>query len=114
LKKSSTLPIKKQEPTGKKAWHQAIISIRQSKSRSIQTLCSLLDYSWQAFYKFLKQSEKEGLQHDVILQEVFRIRKTLKRLKTRKLLFKLEEFMSEHHIEIGRDAMFDLLATHKL
>jgi len=77
-------------------------------------LCSLLGYSRQAFYKFVKQSEKEALQNDLILQEVLRIRKTLKRLGTRKLLFKMEGFMSEHHIEIGRDAMFDLLATHKL
>lgn len=98
----------------KKAWHQAIMNIGQSESRSIQTLCSLLGYSRQAFYKYVKQSEKEALQHDLILQEVLRIRKTLKRLGTRKLLFKMEGFMREHHIEIGRDAMFDLLATHKL
>jgi putative transposase len=26
----------------------------------------------------------------------------------------MEGFMREHHNEIGRDAMFDLLATHKL
>lgn len=90
------------------------MNIGQSESRSIQMLCSLLGYSRQAFYKFVKQSEKEALQNDLILQEVLRIRKTLKRLGTRKLLFKMEGFMSEHHIEIGRDAMFDLLATHKL
>jgi putative transposase len=90
------------------------MNIGQSESRSIQTLCSLLGYSRQAFYKFVKQAEKEALQHDLILQEVLRIRKTLKRLGTRKLLFKMEGFMREHQIDIGRDAMFDLLATHKL
>ena len=90
------------------------MNIGQSESRSIQTLCSLLGYSRQAFYKFVKHAEKEALQHDLILQEVLKIRKTLKRLGTRKLLFKMEGFMREHHIEIGRDAMFDLLATHKL
>jgi putative transposase len=90
------------------------MNIGQSESRNIQTLCSLLGYSRQAFYKFVKQSEKEALQHDLILQEVLKIRKTLKRLGTRKLLFKMEGFMREHHIEIGRDAMFDLLSTHKL
>jgi putative transposase len=90
------------------------MNIGQSESRNIQTLCSLLGYSRQAFYKFVKHAEKEALQHDLILQEVLKIRKTLKRLGTRKLLFKMDGFMSEHHIEIGRDAMFDLLATHKL
>lgn len=98
----------------KKAWHQAIMNIGQSESRSIQTLCSLLGYSRQAFYKFVKHAEKEALQHDLILQEVLSIRKTQKRLGARKLLFKMNGFMKEHHIEIGRDAMFDLLATHKL
>ncbi|MFN7014750.1 MAG: hypothetical protein ACK4ON_10835, partial [Bacteroidia bacterium] len=98
----------------KKAWHQAIMNIGQSESRSIQTLCSLLGYSRQAFYKFVKQSEKEVLQHDLILQEVLKITKMLKQLGTRILLFKMEGFIREHHIEIGRDAMFDLLATHKL
>jgi transposase InsO family protein len=90
------------------------MNIGQSESRSIQTLCSLLGYSRQAFYKYVKHAEKEALQHDLILQEVLRIRKTLKRLGTRKLMFKMEGFMREHHIEIGRDAMFDLLAVHKL
>jgi len=90
------------------------MNIGQSESRNIRTLCSLLGYSGQAFYKFVKHAEKEALQHDLILQEVLSIRKTLKRLGTRKLLFKMEGFMREHHIEIGRDAMFDLLATHKL
>ncbi len=98
----------------KKVWHQAIMNIGQSESRSIQTLCSLLGYSRQAFYKFVQHAEKEALQHDLILQEVFSIRKTLKRLGTRKLLYKMEGFMREHHIGIGRDAMFNLLATHKL
>ena len=69
------------------------MNIGQSESRSIQTLCSLLGYSRQAFYKFVKRAEKEALQHDLILQEVLRIRKTLKRLGTRKLLFKMDEFM---------------------
>jgi putative transposase len=90
------------------------MNIGQSESRSIQTLCSLLGYSRQAFYKFVKHAEKEALQHDLILQEVLSIRKTQKRLGTRKLLFKMEGFMKEHRIEVGRDAMFDLLATHKL
>lgn len=90
------------------------MNVGQSESRSVHTLCSLLGYSRQAFYKFVKHAEKEALQHDLILQEVLRVRKTLKRLGTRKLMFKMEGFMKEHNIEIGRDAMFDLLATHKL
>jgi putative transposase len=98
----------------KKVWHQAIMNIGQSESRSIQMLCSLLGYSRQAFYKFIHHAEKEALQHDLILQQVLTIRKTQKRIGTRKLLFMMEEFMQQHQIYIGRDAMFDLFAFNKL
>lgn len=90
------------------------MNIGQSESRSIQMLCSLLGYSRQAFYKFVHHAEKEALQHDLILQEVFNIRKTQKRIGTRKLVFMMECFMQQHQIHIGRDAMFDLLASRKL
>lgn len=74
----------------------------------------MLGYSRQAFYRFRRDVEKEALQHDLILQQVLSIRKTLKRVGTRKLLFMMQGFMQEHRIQIGRDALFDLLASHGL
>lgn len=74
----------------------------------------MLGYSRQAFYRFRRDAEKEALQHDLILQQVLSIRKTLKRIGTRKLLFMMQGFMQEHRIQIGRDALFDLLASHGL
>jgi len=90
------------------------MNIGQFESRSISSLCSLFGYSRQAFYRFRKDAEKEALQHDLILQQVLSIRKTLKRVGTRKLLFMMQNFMQQHHIQIGRDALFDLLASHRL
>lgn len=90
------------------------MNIGQSESRSIQMLCSLLGYSRQGFYKYVHHAEKEALQHDLILQEVLNIRKTQKRIGTRKLVFMMDNFMQQHQIHIGRDAMFDLLASRKL
>ena len=90
------------------------MSMGQSDSRNIKMLCSLLGYRRQSFYKFARRVEKEALQQDLIIQEVLRIRRTLKRLGTRKLLVKMEEFMKAHSIRIGRDAMFCLLGSHKL
>jgi transposase InsO family protein len=90
------------------------MNIGQRESRSIRFLCSLFGYSRQAFYQFRQESEQEALQYDLILQQVLSIRTTQKRIGTRKLLFMMTNFMQEHHIHIGRDAMFDLLATHKL
>jgi transposase InsO family protein len=74
----------------------------------------LLGYSRQAYYQQKKQSEKESLQHDLLINEVLKIRKIQKRLGGRKLFHKLERFIQEHHISIGRDAFFDLLSERKL
>jgi transposase InsO family protein len=74
----------------------------------------LLGYSRQAYYQQKKQSEKESLQHDLLINEVLKIRKIQKRLGGRKLLHMLERFIQEHHISIGRDAFFDLLSERKL
>lgn len=74
----------------------------------------MLGYSRQAYYQQKKQSEKESLQHDLLINEVLKIRKIQKRLGGRKLLHKLERFIQEHHISIGRDAFFDLLSERKL
>jgi len=74
----------------------------------------LLGYSRQAYYQQKKQYEKESLQHDLLINEVLKIRKIQKRLGGRKLLHKLERFIQEHHISIGRDAFFDLLSERKL
>lgn len=90
------------------------MNIGQFESRSISLLCSLFGYSRQAFYRFRKDAEQQALQHDLILQKVVSIRKTLNRVGTRKLFFMIQDFMQEHHIKIGRDALFDLLASHGL
>ncbi len=90
------------------------MNVGQSESRSINILCSLLGYSRQSYYQFQKAAEIQALQHDLILQKVISIRKQQKRLGTRKLMFMMHDFMEEHHIEIGRDKMFDLLASRGL
>ncbi len=74
----------------------------------------MLGYSRQAYYQQKKQSEKESLQHDLLITEVLEIRKTQKRLGTRKLLYKLESFIEDHQITIGRDAFFNLLSERNL
>ena len=90
------------------------MNVGQSESRSINILCSLLGYSRQSYYQFQKAAEIQALHHDLILQKVTSIRKQQKRLGTRKLMFMMHDFMEEHHIEIGRDKMFDLLASRGL
>ena len=74
----------------------------------------MLGNSRQAYYQQKKQSEKISLQYDFLIKEVLEIRKNQKRLGGRKLLHKLEPFMLNHHIDIGRDAFFNLLSENNL
>ena len=74
----------------------------------------MLGYSRQAYYQQKRQSEKASLQYGILINEVLEIRKTQKRLGARKLLHKLESFMNDHRIVIGRDTFFNLLSEHNL
>ena len=74
----------------------------------------MLGYSRQAYYQQKKQIEKESLQYGLLINEVLKIRKNQKRLGCRKLIHKLEPFMAQHQIVIGRDAFFDLLSERNL
>lgn len=83
-------------------------------TQSLRELCSLLGYSRQAYYKHLRAEEKEALGHDLLLQQVDVLRKTQKRIGSRKLLGLLSGFVKQHQLSIGRDAFFDLLRENSL
>ena len=85
-----------------------------SKGGKISMLCRLLGYSRQAYYQQRSASEQTVLGQELIVQEVLRLRSRQKRIGTRKLYWLLRPFLSAHHIQIGRDALFELLAAHKL
>lgn len=82
--------------------------------RQTSTCCSLLGYSAPAYYQFNKTISNKSLKHDLLLQEVSKIRLEMKKLGTRKLYFKLENFMASHQISIGRDGFFNLLRENNL
>jgi transposase InsO family protein len=84
------------------------------KDGKISTLCRLLGYSRQAYYQRRSASEQAVLGEELIIQEVLRLRNRQKKIGTRKLHLLLRSFLSAHHIQIGRDALFELLAAHKL
>jgi putative transposase len=90
------------------------MNIGHKRGRKISTLCSLLGYSRQAFYQHIKVAERTALNDELIIQQVLQIRSTQKRVGVRKLMIMLMPFLKEHAIEMGRDALFDLLAAHNL
>jgi transposase InsO family protein len=83
-------------------------------SLSLSKICRLLGITRQAYYKHFWSKSISSVEEDLVIQEVLRIRKFHRRMGGRKLYEKLEPFMLEHQIKMGRDALFDLLSDNGL
>lgn len=70
--------------------------------------------SRQANYQYLKNQTSLQSQYELIIQQVMEIRNIHPRIGTRKLIFLMQPFFQQHSIQIGRDALFNLLSSHKL
>jgi transposase InsO family protein len=81
---------------------------------SLVKLCRLLGITRQAYYQHLRRFEERSIESHLVVQQVQAIRKNHRRMGGRKLYEKLEPFMLEHQIKMGRDALFDLLAANNL
>lgn len=81
---------------------------------SLVRFCRLLGVTRQAHYQNGWHAQATGIEHELVLQQVHAIRRDHKRMGGRKLYELLEPFMIEHGIKLGRDALFDLLADHRL
>jgi transposase InsO family protein len=84
------------------------------KGRSLKTSCRLLGYTRQAYYKSKRSVEKRALGAELILQEVIRIRSFQRRVGVRKLHHMMASFTREHAVEMGRDALYELLREHSM
>jgi transposase InsO family protein len=80
----------------------------------LSRFCRLLGITRQAYYKHFWYRESESIEQSLVLDQIRLIRKTHRRMGTRKLYELLQNFMLEHQIKMGRDALFDLLATNNL
>lgn len=77
-------------------------------------LCGWFGITRQAYYQDSWNEMDRGIEEEIILKEVFRIRKDHKRIGTRKLYVMLAPVLIEHQVKIGRDKLFDLLSNHHL
>lgn len=84
------------------------------KGRGLKVLCSLLGYTRQAYYKQRRRVERRAVGAELVLQEVVRLREQQRRIGVRKLHYLTASFTREHGIEMGRDAMYDLLREHSM
>jgi transposase InsO family protein len=82
------------------------------KYLNIETLCKWFGISRQAYYKHEWNLAEDVFHHDLVLEEVKKIRQRHSRMGARKLQEMLRPFMLEHGIKMGRDAFFELLATY--
>jgi putative transposase len=81
---------------------------------SLSRFCRLLGITRQAYYQHFWEVEFKTTEESLVLSEVVKIRKKHKHMGGRKLLEKLDSFMVEHKIKMGRDAFFDLLQANGL
>jgi len=81
---------------------------------SLVRFCRLLGVTRQAHYQNGWQAQATSVERELVLQQVHAIRRAHKRMGGRKLYELLDPFMLEHGIKMGRDALFDLLADHRL
>ena len=81
---------------------------------SLVRLCRLLGITRQAYYQHFWQQEATGIEETLVLQQVLLLRKDHRAMGGRKLYEKLQGFLLEHGIKMGRDGLFDLLAANGL
>jgi putative transposase len=81
---------------------------------SLSRFCRLLGVTRQAYYQHFWQEEFIGIEQDLVLQEVRRIRSRHRHMGGRKLYELVQPYLSEHQIKMGRDALFDLLQANHL
>src|SRR6187402_181010 len=84
------------------------------QSISLTRLCRLLGITRQAFYQHFWDVSDIRVEHELVLDEVNRIRQIHPVIGVRKLYYLLQSFLLEHQVKMGRDALFDLLAANRL
>jgi transposase InsO family protein len=80
----------------------------------LSRLCQLLGVTRQAYYQHFWSLSDTHTEEQSIINQVKEIRELHPAIGGRKLLFLLQSFLLENQIKMGRDALFDLLAAHKL
>ena len=80
----------------------------------VGSICGLFGKSRQGYYKQQRTGQSQAMQAAIIVQTVQQIRTTQKRVGTRKLHQMMSVPLQQQGISIGRDKLFDLLASNKL
>lgn len=81
---------------------------------SLATICALFGKSRQGWYQLAGNKGQKQLKENLVLEQVRQIKSELPNTGGIKMHFMLQQFMSEHQISMGRDALFTLLKENNL
>lgn len=81
---------------------------------SLANLCGWFGVTRQAYYQNNWNDVATGFEAELIIQEVQNIRNNHPKIGTRKLYEMLQSFIKEHHIKMGRDALFTVLSSNNM
>jgi transposase InsO family protein len=84
------------------------------KNKSLVLFCRLFGVTRQAYYQYCWSSEFIEIEHSIVLQRIKEIRQHHPMLGGRKLYEIMREDLLKHNIKMGRDALFNLLASNNL
>lgn len=77
-------------------------------------ICGLFGKTRQAWYDIRQRGQGLGMETELVLQWVDGIRLSLPRIGTAKLYYLLKPRLRAHHIKLGRDGFYALLAQYNL
>lgn len=81
---------------------------------SLTDICALFGKSRQGWYQLAGNNGQKQLKQNWVLEQVRQIKNELPRTGGIKLHHMLKQFMSDHRISMGRDALFSLLKDNDL
>ena len=87
---------------------------RYAGTFSLDSICRLSGITRQAYYKHFSYQHQSRGDDELVLEWVKEIRTYQPHLGVPKLYQLLIEHLQQHHIKMGRDVLYDLLASENL
>jgi putative transposase len=81
---------------------------------ALAKLCGWFGITRQAYYQHNQEDAQTTLEEALLIKEVKTLRIDHPRIGGRKLYLRLLSFMEDHHIKMGRDALFTMLSENHL
>ena len=88
--------------------------MREKTATTTSQLCRLFGVSRQSFYQYWNNQALQSNQQQIVLDLVSKVRKDHPVIGTKKLYKMIKQELESHHIKMGRDKLYDLLAESGL